>query len=921
MFDSFVILKSSFFSLYLLQAFFQPIPTFDYQNKQITSVYDEQDMSKRRRRPGRKRKRRPQQQYQPTDEEWQVMVEDESNPYTNNRNTGDTTNKRNRLRSDQTRNSFTKDENTTPAPTNSNHDRQRHYNKSRVNRFEKVREPYADGRERLRPPQVTEAPKDKSYRKPYAIAKKSEEQPQNMNDSSASVLKNILKQSGGLSLSEILQQKNVSLADLLKGKHNVVAVLTESTSALPATTTTEPIAVTEPTDEENELPQAEKIIRISDVETTSSKTVERSSVRRIPNFSRQKTKELKNEAPESSKQTPARRLPSFIPQYKNDELNSVEEPIDLTTYPTIPVAKEEKTRPIKEIISRMRPDLNNSNVRTRFSNQILRRKPAQSTKYAVTEEEKDTTQASHVHTWVAEREKTTDEIPTAVAEATTFYESSKILETTTNFEIELPTTSAAPPTTFSTTPTTTTTTTTTKTTPAPASTARQENTKRNMRNRLATPRQRIRIFTKAPPIDDIELSDGSNVIEDNLPFDYGKPKNIASLEQIFPTSTPLTRRFTEEQLIDRINENTEKSYTKNSYEDVDVTESNPSLFTDLHHNSSLEDKSDILELLGDRRSGARLTKILLQRNMSLDELLDQRERGSSQLHLAEIMNAKSRSLSAPRSEDRWDIVTAFEHFPRFNIGNLKSVKPDDIQTDSRGFSYFASIINIQPTDDGFKEKIVPKEIESASKTNNEYPTWRSVAYNGHINPFESHNFNGQEGPHTAIVSSRALPPQSGEADVEYQSHNNDDDENMAKTVQQIENEVARANDILDLELSGHSFTRNAVRIENSYMSIGVRSAIIASSCIVGVSLFIFIIIFVTCKWRQRQLNKLNYMESFRIAKNRLPTIHKESIKKCVSPELFTTSSAMSKHRLNTMDPNSPEVQDYLWDTGRKQSYH
>lgn len=57
-------------------------------------------------------------------------------------------------------------------------------------------------------------------------------------------LKNILKHSGGLSLVEILQQKNISLDDLLKGKKNALLALQPTTGTTKPTTTTTPLAST-----------------------------------------------------------------------------------------------------------------------------------------------------------------------------------------------------------------------------------------------------------------------------------------------------------------------------------------------------------------------------------------------------------------------------------------------------------------------------------------------------------------------------------------------------------------------------------------------------------------------------------------------------------------------------------------------------
>lgn len=125
----------------------------------------------------------------------------------------------------------------------------------------------------------------------------------------------------------------------------------------------------------------------------------------------------------------------------------------------------------------------------------------------------------------------------------------------------------------------------------------------------------------------------------------------------------------------------------------------------------VDDRTDLLELLEDRRSGSRLFKVLAQRNMTLDELIQHRQRGSSQLHLAEMIqnktvtpNVKSFSIKPQVLDEKLDIVTAFDNFPQFDLANLKSIKPDEIKMDSQGSSYFTSIIDIKPTDDMGREK-------------------------------------------------------------------------------------------------------------------------------------------------------------------------------------------------------------------------
>jgi len=79
----------------------------------------------------------------------------------------------------------------------------------------------------------------KAYRRPYGQAKK-----EPLAEAGGAVatktsvdLKNILKNSGGLSLSEILQQKNLSLDDLLKGKQNALLAL-QTTAVAPSPVST-----------------------------------------------------------------------------------------------------------------------------------------------------------------------------------------------------------------------------------------------------------------------------------------------------------------------------------------------------------------------------------------------------------------------------------------------------------------------------------------------------------------------------------------------------------------------------------------------------------------------------------------------------------------------------------------------------------
>lgn len=110
------------------------------------------------------------------------------------------------------------------------------------------------------------------------------------------------------------------------------------------------------------------------------------------------------------------------------------------------------------------------------------------------------------------------------------------------------------------------------------------------------------------------------------------------------------------------------------------------------------DEADIIELLRDPRAGYKFAKILASRNMSIDELFQHRRRGSSHLHLRDSTHVL-RPIAQAQTVDHPKIVTAFDNFPMFNVKGVKSVKPDEIKTDSEGLNYFTSIIEVKPTSD------------------------------------------------------------------------------------------------------------------------------------------------------------------------------------------------------------------------------
>ncbi|XP_075154532.1 uncharacterized protein LOC142228100 isoform X2 [Haematobia irritans] len=339
---------------------------------------------------------------------------------------------------------------------------------------------------------------------------------------------------------------------------------------------------------------------------------------------------------------------------------------------------------------------------------------------------------------------------------------------------------------------------------------------------------------------------------------------------------------------------------------------------------NVDDRTDLLELIEDRRSGNRLFKVLEQRNMTLDELIEHRKRGSSQLHLATIVQTPSRYYPNKKVllQDNMDIVTAFENFPHFNLLNLKSVKPDDIKTDSQGSSYFTSIIDIEPTDEIYKNAKGPAGLLAADKAAllpdrsdksiSFFPSWKTLALASLATTATKKTRGDQrQSPFYLTQPKMLLENNSDDDDYEIRENelvlmNGDDGDDMANedddadvdykpqspvqaavrvagstSIETLDNIQNRAHDLVDLELSGHGFKRSplaAGALASSHkpfyanMPAGIKSAIVASATIVLTALVTFMVIFAVFRWRQKHNRMTNIMKSYNAMKSKLPPI-------------------------------------------------
>lgn len=801
-----------------------------------------------------------------------------------------------------------------------------------------------------RPTLTSTVRNNKAYRKPYSIARRNEELKTSqfqMNDDGKSVnLRSILKQTGGLSLSEILQEQNLSLDDLLKGKQNAIRAI-QNTAAPPFeskdNTASKPST--------RRLPSLGQLNILKPRRTffngTTRANLNRSEQNSAPT---QRTDDVSNEMVSTEKKGV-----STIPTFFAD-IPSTHESNNGKRLPS------SRGKPIKEVVSAIRPDLNNSNLRKRMPNlKSLQSKyipqVASTIETAVKFNKTETDNSDDIRNVNIE---TVDEKHLLVS-STTETSSPQTSPPTENSKPNVRERSPLRPPRLRNTFTPTEITSAQSSIDVSSTRATASTEERVPYTIITFPTQNdqndslLNDFREnAEPIDDVNIKLKESAPELNLVDleDESKSKEVTSLEDLFISDNMdsggnsgeseseflhASSTSRSDSLFKSEKPNSLKmfggnlvSIFKKTLESLEVTERNPALFTDVTARY-IDDRTELMDLLSDRRNGARLVKVLRQRNMTVDELIEHRKRGSSQIHLAEIFYNSSRSeplspSASPQSQpDKLDVVTAFKNFPDFELDNVKSVSPDEIKTDSQGSSYFTSITNIQPTVEVNKEgrairkPFIIKLAESVTKQNATTQHWHNG--NGDLSSsnqnFEG-NFPENSSQGTAIFASRhGMRPSTGDENNVNAFHD---------IVDQNRNDAAaRSHDPLDLELSGHGYKRNSVLIENAQTPIGVRSAIVASASIVLISLTIFLIIFLVCRWRQKRKRKICYSDRFQALRGRLPIFSSPVSKRSTSPQIQSYCPAQNSSRrsskLNTMDPNSPEVQEYLYDAMDRRNRH
>ncbi|XP_076281263.1 uncharacterized protein LOC143209476 [Lasioglossum baleicum] len=303
--------------------------------------------------------------------------------------------------------------------------------------------------------------------------------------------------------------------------------------------------------------------------------------------------------------------------------------------------------------------------------------------------------------------------------------------------------------------------------------------------------------------------------------------------------------------------------TKKSYDDI-VSEVEP------------EARAEIFELFASGSAGKRLERLLKSRNMSLEELIALRQRGSSKVHLAEVSRIKvPKSKNENKEENSSDAATSsftdnsggegraignnydksYENVPKSASYPVNFIQPEEITT-ARSFSTVATsqIEDGSVLGDGKEEISGRREVQIVDLLT----TFDSLPFAKDIRRKFADEYNREE--------KKRLPEDDDNLgmvvinDREIVGANDTANTIHSGFVKEIVKQEPNSIDIRTIYSETDVFTDDRDRREKERSLSKIRPSIIASGAILGVTIVVFLAIFIACRIKQKQ--KYRYRNTF-----------------------------------------------------------
>nr|XP_031830469.1 uncharacterized protein LOC116426105 [Nomia melanderi] len=375
----------------------------------------------------------------------------------------------------------------------------------------------------------------------------------------------------------------------------------------------------------------------------------------------------------------------------------------------------------------------------------------------------------------------------------------------------------------------------------------------------------------------------------------------------------------------------EADHTFNSHQDVNATAKKS--YEDVISEVEPEARAEIFELFASGSAGKRLERLLKSRNMSLEELIALRQRGSSKVHLAEVSRIKVQKLNDEGKDGKNSESTTLS-FKETGAGEAREIdnsydkRINDYMTGSYGnatnsesnpVNYIQQEeITTTQTFSNTATPMVKDEVTSDEKEKigerravqiiDLLTTFDSLPFAKDIQRSFASEFNKEE---------KRFPENSNDLGVVFINNQVtggvNDTTNMIQSgfVKEVVKQEPNSIDIRTVYTETDVFSEDEDKNEKGKTLSKIRPSIIASGAILGVTIVVFLAIFIICRIKQKQ--KYRYRNTFSRAVFQGPML---------AARKLSNSSSLSTVMVNvvaTSTTKRPEKSDTIQHTGEMDS--
>ncbi|XP_050677403.1 uncharacterized protein LOC126974062 [Leptidea sinapis] len=363
-------------------------------------------------------------------------------------------------------------------------------------------------------------------------------------------------------------------------------------------------------------------------------------------------------------------------------------------------------------------------------------------------------------------------------------------------------------------------------------------------------------------------------------------------------------------------------------------------------------KYEIEEILNDTETNARLSKILMERNMTLNELVQHRERGSSHVHLADIFhNASkepnppepflSKSFIEPISKETYplraildanlhdskasgiDANILHENFPNIpvvmNYGNNVNENGENMGIMSL-FNNITQNKELHDRKSSSNDKMNTNEDQTLMNLHNESREGRHLKSDKDLvtwnDIFELVRRNRTQSADPEILKPRHLAKSEILEKILLEEDAKSDGAIVLEDLQHMKdnNAASSSEENVEVKLLENIETKNP---PTTNTSSHVKSVTVVTASIIGLGLVLFLLTYTAFKWKQQSkiLETKNCVHEERIPS---PVFENRQGKNNSSTRSKSPMLSSNIYAIDSIDPHhGAESPEYMWDSLRK----